>query len=131
MAHALEVRVPILDHKLVEWMSGLPPEWKLAGGEGKRIFKKALEPHLPNDILYRRKMGFAVPLAKWFRGPLKQRVRDALLGDTLGDTGIFNQAFLERLVDQHQSGKRDHSAALWALLMFEAFLRNVQGETMR
>ncbi len=128
MAHALEVRVPILDHKFVEWVSGLPPEMKLSGGEGKRIFKKALEPHLPNDILYRRKMGFAVPLAKWFRGPLKERLRTALLGPTLADTGIFNQAFLAQLVEQHQSGRRDHSAVLWALLMFEAFLRNAQPE---
>jgi asparagine synthase (glutamine-hydrolysing) len=126
MAHSLEVRVPILDHQFVEWVSGLPPEWKLSGGEGKRIFKQALEPHLPHDILYRRKMGFAVPLAKWFRGPLRDKLRQALLGPVLSDSGIFDQAFLARLVDQHQSGARDHSAALWALLMFEAFLRRAQ-----
>jgi asparagine synthase (glutamine-hydrolysing) len=126
MAHALEVRVPILDHRFVEWVSGLPPDMKLSGGQGKRIFKQALEPYLPRDILYRDKMGFAVPLAKWFRGPLKERVRSALLGPVLADSGIFNQAFLARLVDQHQSGARDHSAALWALLMFEAFLRQSQ-----
>ncbi|MDP1897057.1 MAG: asparagine synthase-related protein, partial [Sulfurimicrobium sp.] len=75
MAHALEVRVPILDHKLVEWMSGVPSSYKLHGQEGKYIFKKALEPYLPDDILYRPKMGFSVPLASWFRGPLRQRVR--------------------------------------------------------
>ena len=124
MAHALEVRVPILDHEFVEWVSGLPPEMKLSGGEGKRIFKRALEPNLSRDILYRRKMGFAVPLASWFRGALRQRIRDALLGPTLAGTGIFNPGFLELLLDQHQSGRRDHSAALWALLMFEAFVRN-------
>jgi asparagine synthase (glutamine-hydrolysing) len=124
MAHALEVRVPILDHEFVEWVSGLPPEMKLSRGEGKRIFKRALEPHLSRDILYRRKMGFAVPLASWFRGALRQRVRDALLSPTLAETGIFNTGFLEALLDQHQSGRRDHSAALWALLMFEAFVRN-------
>ncbi|MCK5382263.1 MAG: amidotransferase 1, exosortase A system-associated [Gammaproteobacteria bacterium] len=124
MAHALEVRVPILDHKFVEWVSGLPPTMKLSGGEGKYIFKRALEPHLSKEILYRRKMGFAVPLASWFRGPLRQRIRDALLGPTLADMGIFDTDFLEALLDQHQSGRRDHSAALWALLMFEAFVRN-------
>ena len=124
MAHALEVRVPILDHEFVEWMSGLPPHMKLAGGEGKRIFKRALEPHLSRDILYRRKMGFAVPLASWFRGALRERVRHALLGPVLAGTGIFNPRFLETLLDQHQSGRRDYSAALWALLMFEAFVRN-------
>jgi len=123
MAHSLEVRVPILDHEFVEWVSGLPPEMKYSAGEGKRIFKQALEPLLSREILYRRKMGFAVPLASWFRGPLRQRLRTALLGETLAGTGIFNARFLETLLDQHQSGRRDHSAALWSLLMFEAFVR--------
>ena len=123
MAHALEVREPLMDHKLVEWVSGLPSSFKLRGGEGKYIFKKALEPHLPHDVLYRPKMGFSVPLASWLRGPLKQRVREALLGSTLGDTGIFNQAFLRQMVEQHERGVRDYSAPLWTILMFEAFLR--------
>ncbi|MDO8891134.1 MAG: amidotransferase 1, exosortase A system-associated [Sulfurimicrobium sp.] len=127
MAHALEVRVPILDHKLVEWMSGVPSSYKLHGQEGKYIFKKALEPYLPDDILYRPKMGFSVPLASWFRGPLRQRVRDAILGETLASTGIFDMAFLREMVDQHQSGLRDYSASLWTILMFEAFLRKVMG----
>ena len=69
MAHSLEVRVPLLDHRLVEWMSGLRPEWKLAGGDGKHLFKRALKPYLPDDILYRPKQGFSIPLAEWFRGP--------------------------------------------------------------
>ncbi|MBV8665075.1 MAG: amidotransferase 1, exosortase A system-associated [Burkholderiaceae bacterium] len=124
MAHALEVRVPLLDHKLVEWISGLPASLKLNGSEGKHIFKKALGPYLPDDILYRSKMGFAVPLANWFRGPLRQSVRDALLGPTLANTGIFNLDFVREMLDQHQSGRRDFSTPLWALLMFEAFLRN-------
>ena len=124
MAHALEVRVPLLDHKLVEWMATLPPDLKLNGREGKYVFKKSLESYLPDDILYRPKMGFAVPLSSWFRGPLKQRVQDALLGDTLKQTGYFNQAFLQHIVTQHQAGLRDYSAPIWSLLMFEAFLRN-------
>ncbi|TFW29677.1 amidotransferase 1, exosortase A system-associated [Massilia arenosa] len=123
MAHALEVRVPLLDHKLVEWISSLPPDMKLRGGEGKYIFKKALEKHLPHDILYRRKQGFAVPLESWFRGPLKERVREALLGPLLADTGIFNKKFLHEMVEMHQSGRRDYSAPIWTTLMFEAFLR--------
>ena len=126
MAHALEVRVPLLDHKLVEWMSGLPPELKLHGREGKYIFKKALQPYLPDDILYRPKMGFAVPLASWFRGPLRQRLRDAVLGNVLAESGLFNLDFLREMVDQHQSGRRDYSAPLWSLLMFESFMRNMQ-----
>ncbi len=123
MAHALEVRVPILDHVFVEWMAGLQPNMKLNGREGKHIFKTALEPYLPNDILYRPKMGFAVPLATWFRGPLKQQVRDALLGPNMADSGFFNGPFLKKMVDQHQSGLRDYSSPIWSLLMFESFLR--------
>ena len=70
-------------------------------------------------------MGFSVPLARWFRGPLKQRVKDAVLGDRLASTGWFNADYLRHLVDAHQSGARDYSSPLWTLLMFEAFLRNV------
>jgi len=128
MAHALEVRVPILDHPLVEWISGLPPDLKLRGREGKYIFKKALAPHLPDDILYRRKQGFAVPLDRWFRGPLKQQLRDAVLGPVMADTGLFDMTFLKQLVEQHISGRRDNSAALWSLLMFEAFVAKAKGE---
>jgi asparagine synthase (glutamine-hydrolysing) len=123
MAHALEVRVPLLDHELVEWISGLPPAMKLKGAEGKYIFKKSLEKLLPHEILYRRKQGFAVPLAAWFRGPLRERVRSALLGPNLAATGMFNGAFLAEMVEQHQSGRRDYSAPIWTLLMFEAFLK--------
>ncbi len=125
MAHALEVRVPILDHQFMEWVAKLPPNTKLRGQEGKYILKKALEPHLPNDVLYRPKMGFGVPISGWFRGPLKQRIRDAVLGETLSDTGMFDQKFLEQIVDEHQSGIGEHSATLWSLLMFESFLRNI------
>ncbi|PWV61114.1 XrtA/PEP-CTERM system amidotransferase [Plasticicumulans acidivorans] len=125
MAHSLEVRAPLLDHPLVDWISGLPPHFKLRGGEGKYIFKKALEPILPHDILYRPKMGFAVPLVAWFRGPLRERLREAVLGPVMEQSGVFDMAYLRTLVDQHQSGQRDHSAALWSLLMFESFLRTL------
>jgi asparagine synthase (glutamine-hydrolysing) len=70
-------------------------------------------------------MGFAVPLARWFRGPLSGRVRDSLLGNRLAETGIFDRRYLEELLGHHQSGRRDYSAPLWTLLMFDAFLRNV------
>ena len=123
MAHSLEVRVPILDHPLVEWMATLPPEFKLKGREGKYLFKKALEPHLPESVLYRPKMGFAVPLASWFRGPLKGRVQEALFGERMLDSGWFDPVFLANMVDQHQKGLRDYSAPIWSLLMFESFLR--------
>ncbi len=125
MAHSLEVREPLMDHELVEWLATLPSSHKIKGQEGKYLFKKSMEPHLPNDVLYRPKMGFSVPLARWFRGPLRQRVRDAVLGERLASTGWFNPAYLRRLVDDHQSGASDYSAPLWTLLMFEAFLRQV------
>ena len=125
MAHSLEVREPLMDHELVEWMATLPSSLKIRGQEGKYLLKKAMEPHLPNAVLYRPKMGFSVPLARWFRGPLRDRVREAVLGPRLAATGWFNATYLKELVDQHQSGVRDHSAPLWTLLMFEAFLRTV------
>jgi len=129
MAHSLEVREPLMDHELVEWMATLPSSLKIKGQEGKYLLKKAMEPRLSDDILYRPKMGFSVPLARWFRGPLRQRVRDAVLGPRLAETGWFNREYLEHLVNAHDSGARDYSAPLWTLLMFEAFLRNVmQGE---
>ena len=127
MAHALEVRSPLLDHELVEWAATLPPHFKLRAGEGKHIFKRAMTGHLPHNILYRRKQGFAVPLAEWFRGPLRERVRQALTGNGLLSTGIFRSDYLHKLVDQHLSGRRDFSAPIWTLLMFDAFLRKELG----
>src|SRR5215471_3406987 len=127
MASSLEVRVPLLDHTLVEWAAGLPSHLKLHGREGKRVFKSALEPHVASEILYRPKQGFAVPLAEWFRGPLSQRLRDTLLGPVLRESGLFDTDTISTLLDQHQSGERDHSAALWTLSMMESFLRQVEG----
>ena len=123
MAHSLEVRVPLLDHTFVEWASTLPPDIKLGGGEGKYIFKKSLEPFLSHDVLYRAKKGFSIPLAAWLRGPLREKLRAAALSPLLLDTGMFNEAFLREMVEQHIAGTRDHSVALWQVLMFETFLR--------
>jgi len=125
MANSIEVRVPLLDHRLVEWISSLPTSLKRHQGEGKYLLKKAMEPWLPNDILYRPKKGFAVPLASWFRGPLRDRLRSALSSEALRDANVFNGRQLERLFEEHDKGQRDWSTPLWAVLMFEAFL---QGE---
>ena len=127
MAHALEVREPLLDHELMGWVSGLPTNLKLRGTEGKYLLKKAMEPYLPHDVLYRKKMGFSVPLAAWFRGPLASTIRHVVLGEKLAATGLFNQAYLRMVVDAHQSGRRDYSVILWTVLMFEAFLTEVLG----
>ena len=125
MAHSLEVREPLMDHPLVEWLATLPSRVKLQGGEGKWLLKRALEPHLPREVLYRPKMGFAVPLASWFRGPLRARTHEAVLGENLLGTGLFNRRALSVLLEQHQSGARDHSSPIWSLLMFDAFLRSM------
>ena len=127
MAHSLEVREPLMDHPLVEWLATLPSHLKLRGGEGKYLLKKAMEPRLPREILYRPKMGFAVPLARWFRGPLRGRVREALGGDSLLQTGLFEPSVLRRIADEHLSGARDHATPIWSLLMFDAFVRNAMG----
>lgn len=123
MAHSLEVREPLMDHVLVEWLASLPTAMKLRGSEGKWLMKKALEPHLPHDVLYRPKMGFSIPLAEWLRGPLKQRLNEAIMNGALVQSGLFDSQALQRLVHTHQSGLRDVSAPLWSLLMFDAFLR--------
>ncbi len=125
MAHSLEVRVPLLDHEFIEWVSGIPSTLKLKGQEGKHILKSALEPHLTKDILYRKKMGFSIPLAKWFRGPLKDKLYASLFDGGLAETGMFDNSYLEKLFNQHQSGQRDNSASLWSLLMFNECLKQL------
>ena len=125
MAHSLEVREPLMDHPLMEWLGTLPSAFKMRSGEAKWLLKKTMETRLPHEVLYREKMGFAVPLERWFRGPLRSRVREVLEGDRLRSTAIFDPAYLRRLLDMHESGARDHSAPIWSLLMFDAFLRNV------
>jgi asparagine synthase (glutamine-hydrolysing) len=125
MAHSLEVREPLMDHQLVEWLATLPSTLKVRGNEGKYLLKEAMKPYLPADIMFRPKQGFAVPLARWFRGPLKRRVTESLLGPGLARTGMFDQRYLKHLLDSHFSNARDYSAPLWTLLMFDAFLRNV------
>lgn len=126
MAHSLEVREPLMDHQLIEWLATLPSSLKINGGEGKYVFKKAFEPLLPHDILYRPKMGFSVPLASWLRGPLAERMRESVLSPRMLDSGYFNEATLRNLIDQHLSRQFDHSTALWMLIMFDAFLRQAQ-----
>lgn len=131
MAHSLEVREPLMDHHLVAWLAELPSRLKLNGMESKYLLKRAMESHLPHEIMYRPKMGFAVPVASWFRGALRERVRRDVLGEVLAETGIFERRVLQDIVDVHQSGRRDYSATIWSLLMFAAFLRTVFGTRAR
>jgi asparagine synthase (glutamine-hydrolysing) len=115
MAVSLEVRAPLLDHHLMELAARIPSSLKLSGGTGKYIFKKALSPVLPQVILERKKQGFAIPLARWFRGELKGMAEEALLG---APDGILDQDFLKKIWVQHQRMQYDRSAHLWAVLMF-------------
>ena len=129
MAHSLEVRVPILDHRLVEWAGRVPSHMKLHRREGKFVLKKAMESHLPRDILYRDKMGFAIPLAAWLRGPLAERLERTVAHGILCDCGLFDGDAVRHMVAQHRSGVRDYSAPLWALLMFAGFLEDVHARS--
>ena len=124
MAHSLEVRVPMLDHTFVEWAARLPTSVKRARGEAKYALKESLLPYLPREVLYRTKMGFAVPLDVWFRGPLKEKIAQAATGERLKDSGLFNPAMLDELVRDHHSGRRDYSGPLWSLLMFDRYLES-------
>jgi len=126
MAHSLEVRTPFLDYELVEWLARLPSGVKLRHGEGKYLLKRALEPLLPREVLYRSKMGFGVPLDIWFRGSLKEHIAASVRGTRLGESGIFDRRALDAIVAEHTSGRRDHSAVLWSLLMFDGFLSKHQ-----
>jgi len=125
MAHSLEVREPLMDHELVEWLATLPSRFKAGGGGSKLLLKKTMEGRLPAEVMHRPKMGFSVPLARWLRGPLRAHMQAVLTGKELADTGMFNPAALKRLADEHLAGTRDHSTPIWTVLMFEAFLRCV------
>ena len=122
MANSLEVRTPLLDHRLVEWSFRLPRRMKIRGTQGKWLLKRALEPHLPHDVLYRPKQGFSIPVSSWCRGALSQQIRDAILKDHMRDSGYFDMDGVLRLLNEHQSGQRDHGATLWSLLVFSNFL---------
>ncbi|MEW6990604.1 XrtA/PEP-CTERM system amidotransferase [Colwelliaceae bacterium 6441] len=123
MAHSLEVRVPFLDHEFVEWSATVPTKVKLKSGQGKYVLKKAMEDYLPHDVLYRDKMGFRVPLSDWFKGPLKDKLKEALLSQEMRDSGLFNMDTIREWIDDHQSGRKEYSAPLWTLLMFASFYR--------
>jgi asparagine synthase (glutamine-hydrolysing) len=115
MAVSLEVRAPMLDHKFLELAASIPSSLKLHNGTGKYILKKALEPVLPHDILYRPKQGFAVPLGEWFKKDLKEMAYHTILET---DDGVLDNHFLRKIWNQHQKGYYDRSALLWATLMF-------------
>jgi asparagine synthase (glutamine-hydrolysing) len=113
----------MLDPDLVAWAAALPSGAKLSGGVGKRVLKDALRPLLPDPVLTRPKQGFALPVARWLREGLSTRLDELGRSEVLADSGVVDPDGLAAMIEAHRRGRRDHSAVLWALLMFEAFLQ--------
>ena len=125
MLTSLEVRVPILDHLFVEWVTQLGPEWKMRGGKQKYIFRKLAERvGVPKEVLYRPKQGFALPLVHWMRHEMKDLILGVLLDPRTLQRGYFDPAGVRRLLDEHFSGRRNSSGHIWRLLIFELWHRN-------
>ena len=124
MANSLEVRAPILDYKLIEFAATLPSNLKYNKGEKKYLLKEAFRDYLPDDILYRKKMGFSVPLADWLRNEIKPLAEQKLFNSSGGLCDYFKVNEIKKLWDQHQSGQRDFSTPLWSMLMFQMWWDN-------
>jgi asparagine synthase (glutamine-hydrolysing) len=125
MAHALEARSPFLDHKVVELAASIPAHLKVRGRQTKYILKRALSSLLPPAILSRGKMGFGVPLARWFRSELKDYAREVLLDPASLQRGYFQPGAVEALLRQHALGEEDHGYLIWSLLVLELWHREV------
>lgn len=119
MANSLEARSPFLDHKVLEFSASLPSAWKLHGLTTKYILKKSFNDFLPKEILHRGKMGFGIPVGKWFRNNWKNYYREIVLSQKSINRGYFERETIEQMFYEHISGKRDHGYRLWALLMLE------------
>lgn len=125
MATSLEVRVPILDHEFVEWATGLPVTWKIRGGKQKYILRKLAERlGVPQEVLYRPKRGFALPLVHWMKNELRELILSILLDAETMQRGYFEARGVRQLLDEHFRGRRDHSGRIWRLLIFELWHRN-------
>ncbi len=123
MAASLEARTPLLDHKLIEFVETIPTELKLKGLETKYIFKKAMEGIVPNEILYREKQGFGVPIGDWINSKLRERIHSDLMENKTLERGYFNKSYLKMLIEEHSTNRRDHSYSLWILWMLELWHR--------
>ena len=119
MANSLEVRVPLLDHGVVEFAARLPNVYKLHGLKTKYILKRAMRDLLPDSIIHRRKAGFMIPLATWLKNDLREMAEDLCSAERLQRDGIFNPAGVRRLLDEHFSNQRDHRKVIWTLLAFQ------------
>jgi asparagine synthase (glutamine-hydrolysing) len=128
MANSLEARSPFLDHEVMEFAARLPVDLKLRGRESKYLLKRAFADLLPVENVARRKMGFGVPVGEWFRGELKELLRDALLSEQARERGYFDENAVERMVDEHLESRVDHSGQLWNLMMLELWHREFLGQ---
>ncbi len=125
MAVSLEAREPLLDYHLLEFAAKLPTRLRVRRGQGKYLLKKSMERYLPEDILYRPKMGFVTPLTHWFRGPLADQARDITSGGALARSGWFDGKALRRIAEDHIAGRRDNGRLLWQLLMLDKSLQRL------
>lgn len=123
MATSIEARVPLLDHKLVEFAASLPPHMKLRGLTRKYLLKKVARKWLPAEVVNRKKQGFPMPFSLWFRNEARTFVRDLLSPATVRRRGLFNSTYVETLLDQHEAGLADHGALVWGLLSVELWHR--------
>ena len=123
MANSLEVRSPFLDHKVMEFAARLPAHYKLQGRQLKYLLRRLGRRLIPAGAMNRRKMGFGVPLARWFRSELKPMLHDVVLSDRALQRGYFKPDYLRGLVQDHSNSKTDHSFQLWALLWLELWHR--------
>lgn len=123
MAVSLEARAPLLDHRLIEFVGRIPPELKFRKGTLKYIFKRAVEGIVPSEILHRPKQGFGVPIDEWINAQLREQIRDTLMSSRMRQRGYLSVKYVQTLLDEHESGRRDHSARLWALFMLEKWAR--------
>ncbi|MGA9772445.1 MAG: asparagine synthase (glutamine-hydrolyzing) [Blastocatellia bacterium] len=123
MAHSLEAREPLLDHKLIEFVAQIPASYKLRGSETKSILKRAVRGLIPDEIIDRKKQGFGVPIQKWFKEDLRAMLLDTLTGSRAQQRGYFKPGAVEAILDEHMRGRRDNSRHLWGLLTLELWHR--------
>ena len=123
MACSLEARSPFLDHKVIEFAASLPEALKMHRFKTKSLLKKVAARLVPPEVVYRRKMGFGVPIGKWFRGEMRSFVSDVLLSETALNRGIIRPEAIRRYVQEHVNGERDHQYQLWTLMMMELWFQ--------
>ena len=123
MAHSIEARVPLLDHKLIEFVQTIPARLKLRGDTAKHILKRAVRGQIPDEIIDRPKQGFDVPIKKWLNDELRDLLSDTLTDSRTHQRGYFNQQAVEGILDEHRRGRRDNSRHLWGLLTLELWHR--------